>query len=312
MAGTRYSPIASLLPSVYQEDEHSFDQIDSFLGLVDHLHRSRAARLEEMASWLSPAATAFEWPADVPFDAGADPVIAAYERLFDELAKLTAFRFPDWWTVEVDGDVQPDLERRRHYLTNAARLWRRRHTPRGFLAWLVLAFGIEPDAVPFLLEHFKFGRPECEDAPEPGPEPGLRATLLVPSTDDFDNAERRRLLERFVLRYSPAHVHVRVCWVAEDFWIYDADDGDGGIERRELPGPRPDKPEDPADVPAWELEVAAWELAVQQFRTHVQCLLCALVDETPHGLGLKVRACIDVGGAEDRLGIGRLPTDETE
>ena len=306
MGSARYTPIATLLPSVYQEDGESFDQIDSFLGLIDDLHRAYAERIEELSSWLSPAATRFAWPPDVGFDAGADVLLDAYRRLFDELATWTAFEFPDWWTVPMEVGKRRhivDLNRRSDYLARAARLWRRRHTPRGFVEWVAFAFQIDPVHYPYLVEHFKFGRPGCDHVLEPGPEPWLRATLLVPSTDYFDRAEPRRVLERFVARYAPAHVHLRVCWVPEDFWIYEVDTG-GVTERRHLPGPRP-RPDDEAGVANWENEVAA-------YTRHVTCMLCSLVDETPHGLGVRVRNCIDEGEAQDRLGLGRLPTEADE
>lgn len=289
-----YTPLAALLPSVYQDDHRSFEQLDSYLGLVDNLQRAYVQRLENLQIWLSPNAITHSWPADSRVDGGADPVIDSYARLYDELASWTGFAFPQWWTVEVDGVTRPDLARRRRYLARAARIWRRRGTPRGFVDWISFAFGIEPAMHPFFLEHFKFGRPECDDATEPGPEPWLRATLLMRSTDRFDRPEMRRLVTTFVETYAPAHVHVRVCWVAEDFELYETEDG-----VLPLPGPRP--------VGADAAAVGEWEEAVAAFQEHIKCLLCSLVGETSHQSAMAIADCVDAGEGKDRLGHGRLP-----
>lgn len=291
----RYTPIAELLPSVFQSDADSFDQISSYLSLADELQRGYLDRLEHLNLWLSPNGPRSAWPLDVAVDAGTDEVIDAYVALYDELASWTSFVFPSWWVIDDDGVRRPDLARRRSYLARAARFWRRRGTPRGFVDWISFAFDIEPAMRPYLLEHFKFGRPQCPDAEEPGPEPWLRATLLMPSTEQFEAPEMRRILMRFVETYAPAHVHVRVCFVDTTFELYETDDG-----VLELPGPRPGPEADPSDVEAWQADVAA-------FREHVQCLLCALVGDTSHETGLTIATCIDEGEARDRLGVGRLP-----
>ncbi len=304
-----YTPIADLLPSVFHNDTDSFEQINSYLGLADEIIRAYVSRVEELSVWLSPNGPRNAWPADVPLEAGIDDVLDAYVALFDELAAWTGFTFPEWWVTSVDDghpsdDRLADLRRRRTYLAKSARLWRRRGTPRGFLDWLCLAFDVAPEHRPYLLEHFKFGRPSCpdDDGSEPvdvGPEPGLRATLLVPSTPAFDRPEMRRLLTGFVETYAPAHVHIRVCWVNDDFELYEVVNDDGTTEVRELPGPRP--------TTGTAAEIEAWRLAVEEYRSHVRCVLCALVDETSHEAGIGVEACIDKGQSTDRLGIGRLP-----
>lgn len=301
---SRYTPVAQLLPSVFKADRDSFEQVGSFLGLADEILRGHAERIEEISSWLSPNGPAAAWPPDTAFDAGADPVIASYLRLYDELARWTGFVFPDWWVVDLDTDDDgvidvarvPDLQRRRDYLARAARLWRRRGTPRGFVDWISFAFRIEDAHRPYLLEHFKFGRPSCPDAAEPGPEPELRASLLVPSTESFDRPEMRRLLMAFVETYAPAHIHMRVCWVAEDFDLFAFINEDGDPDTILQPGSRLDA-----------VDLAAWDEAVDALRTHVSCVLCSLVDETTHETALRIADCIDEGEARDRLGIGRLP-----
>jgi len=293
---SRYTPIAELLPAVFQNDAESFDQIDSYLSLVDDVQRGYLDRLEQLDLWLSPNGPRSAWPLGLPLDAGADRVIDAYGELYDELAGWTAFVFPSWWSVGEGAGRRIDLERRRNYLARAARFWRRRGTPRGLMDWICFAFGIEDDVRPWFLEHFKYGRPEIpeEQDVEPGPEPWLRATLLVPSTPQFDQPEMRRILMRFVETYAPAHVHVRVCFVDLAFELYETDSG-----VQDLPGPRP-RPDD-------ELGLAAWRADVDDFREHVRSLLCALGGNTSHESAMTISNCIDDGEAKDRLGVGRLP-----
>jgi hypothetical protein len=265
-----YLPLAYDLPAVYQEDEESFAQLDSYLGLVDELNRAVLSRLESITTWLSPLAPE-TWPPALPLDAGKDAVLNALLAVLDELAAWTGFRFPVSWPRNAAG-----IARRRAYLLRAARLWRRRGTPRGFLDWFCLAFAVADADRPFLLEHFKFGAPVAADG-ETGPDPWLRATLLVRSTPTFTDVSRRREAIAFVNRYLPAHVHARVCWVKPDFGL------DG------VPGP------------------AAAAADVVAYRTKVRRLLCSLVSFVDHANGIRIWECVDEGRAIDRLGIGRLP-----
>jgi hypothetical protein len=266
-----YLPLAYDLPAVYQEDEESFAQLDSYLGLVDELNRAVLGRLEGITTWLSPLATE-TWPPALAPDAGRQAVLDAMLAVLDELAFWTGFAFPTSWTRDAVG-----IARRRAYLLKAARIWRRRGTPRGFLDWFCLAFAVEEPDRPWLLEHFKFGAPVTA-AGETGPDPWLRATLLVRSTEQFTNVSRRREAIAFVNRYLPAHVHARVCWVKPDF---DLDD--------DVPGPD------------------ATATAIADYRTSVRRLLCSLVSFIDHANGIRIWECIDEGRAIDRLGIGRLP-----
>lgn len=259
-------PISAALPAVYRESAPSFAQIDSYLGLVDDLHRAYVARLDELTAWLSPAAS--EWPPGLRLDSGGDEVLRRIAALYDELAGWVGFAFPGSWPDGAEG-----LERRRAFLLSAARLWRRRGTPRGFLDWFCLYFGVsDPDERPFLLEHFKFGEPA---APTSVP-PWLRATLLVPSGAAFGDFARRREAQHFVERYAPSHVFMRLCWVAPGFSL---------------------------DPPAPYDDPAAWA----PFRADVRDLLCSLVSFTDHSSAVHIRECIDEGRLEDRLDTGRLP-----
>lgn len=270
MPSADYLPLAQDLPAVYQEEEASFAQLDSYLGLVDELDRGVLRRLEGITSWLSPLATE-TWPPALPFDAGEDAVRDATLALLDELAEWTGFRFPTSWARDAEG-----IARRRAFLLKSARLWRRRGTPRGFLDWFCLAFAVAEDDRPYLLEHFKFGTPVAADG-ETGPEPWLRATLLVRSTETFADVSRRREAIAFVDRYMPAHVHARVCWVKPDFALED------------IPGP------------------GASAADIESYRIRVRRLLCSLVSFVDHANGIRIWECIDEGRAVDRLGAGRLP-----
>lgn len=263
-----YTPIAEGLPAVFRDDADSFAQIDSYLGLVDDLHREYIACLEELGAWLSPAASV--WPPGLPLDAGAKALLGRYEELYDELAAWVGFVFPGSWPRGAAG-----LERRRTFLLHAARLWRRRGTPRGFIDWFCIYFGITEAAHrPWLLEHFKFGRPASDDAV--GPAPWLRATLLIPAEAPIRGVDQRAEARHFVERYAPSHVAMRVCWVEPGF---------------ELPALTPyDDPD-----------------ARASYREKVREQLCTLVGFTDHASALHLGECIDDGRFEDRLDSGRLP-----
>ena len=63
MPSPDYLPLAYDLPAVYQADQDSFDQIDSFLGLADTLLRDHVTDLAEAEQWLSPDGLRM-WPPD--------------------------------------------------------------------------------------------------------------------------------------------------------------------------------------------------------------------------------------------------------
>jgi hypothetical protein len=252
------------------EDPASFAQLESYLGLADDLNRAYIQRLDELATWLSPDAVSV-WPPDRPFDAGGDAILRRYLAVYDELARWFAFTFPPSW-----GTAAGSLARRRDFLNRAARLWRRRGTPRGFVDWFVFWFGIAEADRPFLVEHFKFGQPTGA-AGETGPEPWLRATLFVPSTAQFSDFNRRREAIAVAERYAPAHVHLRVCWVK----------------------------------PGWNLDpvpgAGASTDEIATFRNRVNDVLCSLVSFVDHANGIHIWECIDEGRPVDRLNVGQLP-----
>jgi hypothetical protein len=265
-----YLPLARHLPAIYADDDASHAQLESYLGLADDLNRAYAERLTELATWLSPDAVRL-WPADRPADAGRDPVLARYRAVYDELARWFAFTFPPSW-----GTGSDSLDQRRRFLAGAARLWRRRGTPRGFVDWFVFWFRVAPADRPFLVEHFKFGTPTGADG-EQGPDPALRATLFVPSGEDFSDFDRRREAISFADRYAPAHVQLRVCWVR----------------------------------PGWKLEGVPGEGAtasdIEAYRARVNLLLCSLVSFVDHAHGIRIWECVDEGRPVDRLNVGQLP-----
>ncbi|BCB91045.1 hypothetical protein [Phytohabitans suffuscus] len=270
MPSPDYLPLALHLPAVYQEDQESFAQLDSYLGLADDLARAALSTMEDVEHWLSPEGGSL-WPPGLPLDAGAPAVLEAYRALYDELAAWFAFRAPVTWAADPGG-----LALRRRFLRTAARVWRRRATPRGLVDWFCLAFEVAPADRPLLVEHFRVTDPDASDVDTL--DPWLRATAFVPATDQFADFTRRRAAIAFVDRYAPAHVQVRVCWTKP-----------GAFDLDPVPGPQAD----PAAVARW--------------RARVRQILCDLVSFVDHANGIRVWECVDEGRAIDRLGVGRLP-----
>jgi hypothetical protein len=202
----RYRPIHEHLPGVYQSDAVSWNEVRGYLGLVDDFARAALASLEDLPLWLSPDARALHPPGLRP-SADADAVYERYLALADELADWFGFSYPESWRVA--GDRERELDRKLEFCRRAARLWRRRGTPRGFYAWLCFFFELDdPDDRPVLVEDFAV-RADATDVNE-----GAHSiTLLVPRGDAFAAYERRRELVRFVDRHAPAHLVVRVCWI---------------------------------------------------------------------------------------------------
>ena len=133
---------------------------------------------------------------------------------------------------------------------------RPRHTT-GFVSWFCLAFADATGATaPILVEHFRVADPT-----DPGVadfDPWLRATLFVRGDQKFADYGRRREAIAFVDRYAPAHVAIRLCWVGRHFTL-----------------PTPPKSD------AGPVAVATWQ---QQMRD----LLCSVVSEVDHGLGIRI------------------------
>ena len=270
MVSPDYTPVAQELPDVYQDDAASFAQLASYLGLADAVQRAYVDALDELTTSLSPLVTGM-WPPGLLPDAGADAVLAAQLTALEEVAGWFGFEYPPSWPRDGAG-----VAKRRAFLLKAARLWRRRTTPRGFLDWFCLAFDIAAEVErPYLVEHFKIGTPVDADG-NPGPDPGLRATLFVPSTAQFLDFSRRREAQVFVERNAPAHVLMRVCWVGEDFTLA---------------------------APA----AGASAAQITEYRDRVKRLLCSLVSLVDHEHGVHIGECIDDGRDIDRLGTGRLP-----
>jgi len=296
-----YVALAQELPAVYQDDAASFAQLDGYLGMVDEVLRTYAEEIADLPSWLSPAASV--WPPGVAFDDGADKVHEAVLALYDVLAGWFAFRVPGSWRTDAEG-----IARRRAFAARAVRLWRRRGTPRGFLDWFCLYFGIvDPADRPVLLEHFKYGPP----APgEPGLDPGLRATLLVRNEPLFGEYARRVEAAAFVQRYAPSHVLLRLCW-REDMTLPQlaAAPAVKAVKPAKAPARKPAKAAKPAKAPGTVVTAVAVD-PVPAYQTRMRGVICALRDQVPHKAALHLGDCVDEGPPRDRLDVGALPSDE--
>jgi len=263
----RYRPVAEHLPAVYQSDADSWAQVRAYLALVDALNRSALAALEDLPLWLSPDARALH-PPGLRESASADEVYDRYLALADELADWFGFSFPETWRVP--GDREQELDRKLEFCRRAARFWRRRGTPRGFYAFLCYWFELD-DKVdrPVLVEHFAL-RPHAAD-----PEEGARqVTLFVPRGPAFAKYERRRELIRFVDRYAPAHLVMRVCWI---------------------------NPKQLANLYPAPTDTAAVK------RTKLRALLDTVGDFTPEPDGIHLELSPFPDRPLDRLGHGTLP-----
>ncbi|MFI7480972.1 hypothetical protein ACH9EU_01010 [Kocuria sp. M1R5S2] len=283
MRSPDHTRLSAQLPAVYQEDAVSFAQVDAYLGLADELSHAVVERLEDLLTGLGPDAV-LRWPTDLPLDAGADALLDAYLGAYDDVAAWAGFVFPASWTRDEAG-----LGRRREFLARCARLWRRRGTPRGFLSWFCLYFGLPPAGAPYLLEHFTAPGPGLTGLP-------YTATLFVPGTPGFDTWARRAEAAGFVRRYAPAHVRVRVCFVDPDVF-----------EDLAVLGSPPVLPEDPTAS-----DVADYAAAVEQQQRDLNALLCSVVSVVSHESGVHIHECIDEGRSVDRLDVGLLPTEPDE
>jgi len=277
MPSPDYLPLAYDLPAVYQADQESFDQIDSFLGLADTLLRDHLTDLAEAEQWLSPDGLRM-WPPGLEADATWEQVRDAHLADQQELAAWTGFEIPGTWRTTTEG-----LTQRRTYLLRAARTWRRRGTPEGLVSWFRLAFGNAlQGSVPDLVEHFRVVDPAPTAAADVTTleemDPWLRATLFVRGDGAMSSLTRRRQAVAFVDRYAPAHVLVRVCWVDP-----------GKFSLPAAPGPD-------ANVST----VSTWQ---QQMRT----ILCSLVSFVDHAHGVRIWTCAGQGEAQDQLDVGALP-----
>lgn len=277
-----YTRLSAQLPPVYQEDSTSFDQVDAYLGIADEMSRAVVEHVDDLLTALGPDAP-LRWPTDLALDAGSNALFDSWLVTFDELAAWGASTFPLSWEGGETG-----VARRREMLSRMARLWRRRGTPRGFLSWFCLWFGVRRSRRPYLLEHFK--APGLGVSGEP-----YTATLLVPNTADFGRWERRAEVMDFVTHYAPAHVAMRVCFV-------DPGRFDEVPFRAALDDP-PTLRDDPS-----EADIAAYAAAVKQQQLELNALVCSLVSDVSHRAGVHVRDCIDEGPATDRLDVGELPT----
>jgi hypothetical protein len=278
MRSPDYTRLAAQLPAVYHEDQSSYAQVDAFLGLADELNRAIVERLEDLLAGLGPDAV-LRWPADVPLDAGPDALLASYLGTYDQVAAWAGFTFPSSWNRDEDG-----LLRRREFLARCARLWRRRGTPRGFLSWFCLYFGVSDPDRPYLVEHFK--APGAGVTGEP-----FTATLFVPA-GPFSDWNRRLEAADFAARYAPAHVLMRVCFIDPAIFATLS-----VFAAAPVLAASPDS-----------AQLAAYAAAIATQQADLNALLCSVVSVVSHGNAIHIYECIDEGRAIDRLDVGRLPT----
>lgn len=285
MRSADYTRTAATLPALYQEDAESFAQVDAFLGLVDELNEATLGAIEGLAFGLGPDA-ALRWPHDVPLGAGSEALLAALLARYDELTQWFAFSAPGSW-----GTGEGAIAARRRFLAKSARLWRRRGTPRGFVDWFCTYFDLTTQAQrPFLLEHFKV--PGGVFAPE-----DFTGTLFVPASDTFGDYRVRLEAAQFAQWYAPAHVALRVCFVAEGFL--------DTLLPLTAPATLPASPT-AAQITTYETAVIAHAQALRE-------LACTVVSLVDHANGIHIYGCPaepedTAERSIDRLDVGKLPT----
>jgi hypothetical protein len=167
-----------------------------------------------VGTWLSPEAREVAVPG-LPPGAAAELVYQRLNDLAAELADWFAFQYPESWRNS--DDPEAELDRKLEFVRRAARLWRRRGTPAGFFAWLCFWFELEAPATkrPLMIEHFKYRTTDPGGTAGEADDAAHRVTLLVPLITPFMDYRRRRELMQFVARNAPAHLQVRICWIAE-------------------------------------------------------------------------------------------------
>jgi hypothetical protein len=287
MRSPDFTRTAATLPALYHEDLASYEQLDGYLGLADAVQEAMLELLEDLEFAVGPDA-ALRWPTDVPLDSGADALLAELTVRYDALAGWFAYETPGSW-----GASEAGLATRRLFLSKAARLWRRRGTPSGFVDWFCLYFGVTtPKERPYLLEHFKVPGGTFDAEPFTG-------TLFVPNSEPFEDYRRRLEAAQFARWYAPAHVALRVCYVSLD--ALEAEIGLTG-----LPVLDPDATED---------EVGDYADLVAQHAIDLRTLACSVVSVVNHTNGIRIYGCGLDGDEQERsidlLGIGKLPTTPT-
>jgi len=298
MRSADYTRNAATLPALYQDDAASFAQVDAFLGIADDLNEALVDTLGSLAWDIGPDA-ALRWPSHVPLGAGRDELMADLTARYDLLTQWFALDAPGSWGLGETG-----VAARRRFVSRAARLWRRRGTPRGFVDWFCTYFGIEASTErPFLLEHFKVPGGVLDAEP-------YTATLFVPNSSPFADYRRRLEAAQFARWYAPAHVVVRVCYVE--------------MGRLETLLPFTSPATLPATATTTELNTYAG--LIRDHATLLRELACTVVSVVDHGNGIRIYGCAEDGEEPftppfdptthterpiDHLDVGSLPTTET-
>ncbi len=291
-----YTRNSATLPALYQDDAVSFAQVDAYLGLADDLNEAVVELIEDLTFGLGPDA-ALRWPTDLPLSAGPDALVASLTERYDALAAWFAFDVPTSW-----GSGEQGLAARREFVARAARIWRRRGTPQGFLDWFTLYFAYRPatadddgDEVPFLLEHFKV--PGGNFSPDP-----YTATLFVPNLPQFSDYRRRIEAAQFTRWYAPAHVSLRLCFIAPGRLATQAT----------FSTPLTLAPDADEDA------VTEYSKTLRDHAKELRQLACDIVSLVDHANGIHIYGCDDDGipvndteRSVDHIDIGKLPTTGT-
>jgi len=287
MRSADFTRTAATLPALYHEDPVSYEQVDGYLGLADTLHEAMLELIEDLEFGVGPDAS-LRWPTDVPLHAGADTLLAELNARYDALAQWFAYETPGSW-----GGGEQGLAARRQFLAKAARLWRRRGTPSGFIDWFCVYFGItEPEHRPYLLEHFKVPGGTFDAEP-------YTATLFVPNSAPFQDYRRRLEAAQFARWYAPAHVALRVCYV--DVGAIESETG--------LAEPAVLAPDGNDDA------VTEYAKKAAQQAIDLRGLACSVVSVVNHSNGITIYGCVLDGETTERaidlLDLGKLPTTPT-
>ena len=252
-----FVPVQEELPLLYRRDHESWRQIGEFFAPFNQQLRGFLLALEELGTWLSPAAIRTIPPglrervgspgapkADrVADDAETErEIVRRRDEVLDELASWFDLEFgpKSLWSLPDDLDrARRVVEAKAHYLRVLPRLVRTRATPAGFLETFCLTFRLDPtsgEECPVLLEHFAFRSPDAPPAthPEPAPTIGIvcrgdgrepvddgmayRVTLLLAPQPQFETWEGWSEMLAWVERNAPAHLLVDVRMVSRGFW----------------------------------------------------------------------------------------------
>ena len=276
MPSPDYLPLSLGLPAVYQDDQVAFAQLDPDLDLADTLIRSGLTALEDAETWLSPESLD-QWPTALAADAGRDAVHDAQWAVQDALAAWTGFAFPPSWPTGAAGLKRlPRLP-----ATGGPAVARPRHTTGVRQSWRSASPSPTPPERPRRYWWSTSGSPTrptpawLTSTPGCAPRSSCGVTRSSPTTDAVARRSRSSTATRRPTSRS----------------------GSAGSGRHFML-PTPPKSD------AGPVAVATWQ---QQMRD----LLCSVVSEVDHGVGIRIGQCADEGRPQDRLDVGQIPASHT-